>query len=180
MRNNHFGWCVAIFATAVALSGCSDNNSIRSRLGLLHQGPDRFAVLPNRPIEIPEGDALPAPQPGAPALVRPDPVAEVRAVLGMGPVESATPSAIELALLERLGAAGADPTVASRLETDAATTGADDETLLVHQWLGLDDIRNRRASALDPAAETERLRAAGVIASPPAPAGDDESATSDN
>lgn len=159
------GAALALVLASVLLAGCGDN-SVQRTLGILRQGPDEFKVLPTRPLEIPESNVLPAPDPNAPARVVSDPLAMARDALGVPKAGSATPSAAETALLDRLGAANPPVGIRETVEQDLKAQ-ADEETLLVHDILGVTEARIRAASLLVTSEEVERLRALGVLASPP-------------
>ncbi|MGB8621497.1 MAG: DUF3035 domain-containing protein, partial [Paracoccaceae bacterium] len=75
---------VISLAAGLALAGCSRNKepqlmNIRSSTST----PDEFAILPNKPIEMPQDmAALPDPTPGGANRVDPTPEADAVAALG--------------------------------------------------------------------------------------------------
>lgn len=159
---------VASLLLAIALGGCGDNQ-IRRQLGLLHQGPDPFTSLPNRAIVIPDTDALPLPDPNAESPIEPDPIQTAREVLNVPEPPPGAPSSVELRLLALLDAEDADPGIRDLIDREAWSD--DDGTLfgrtpLLHRLFGIEQRRLRREHAIDPAAELERLRDAGIIATP--------------
>jgi hypothetical protein len=152
------------FLAMLALSGCGDN-AVRRSLGLLRSGPDAFAVKPNRPIEIPESNELPLPQPGVMARVEEDPMESAREALGASAPESGGPGRTELNLLETLGALESDPGIRQLVNAEHQVY-LDGEVLLVHKLLGVEQRRYSRENALDPVAEIRRLRELGIVARP--------------
>ena len=160
---------------AIALGGCGDNQ-IRRQLGLLHQGPDPFTALPNRAIVIPDTDVLPVPDPNALSPIQPDPIQTAREVLNIPEPPPGALSGAEMRLLAALGAEDADPGIRALIDSEARSD--DDGTLLgstplVHRLFGIEQRRLRREFAIDPAAELERLREAGVVATPAGLVSDD-------
>jgi len=161
-----------LLLAAVALAGCEDNQ-LRRSMGLLHQGPDPFSSVPNRAIVFPDSDELPRPDPDARSPVQQDPLNEVREALALTPMAAAEPNPVETRLLALLDADAANPDIHALLEEMNAEE--DDGTLfgptpLVDQWFGLEERRVRREFALDPEAELQRLRAEGLLPTPPEPA----------
>lgn len=160
------GAVLALVLASVLLAGCGDN-SVQRTLGILRQGPDEFKVLPTRPLEIPASDVLPVPDPNAPARVVSDPLSIARKALGAPKAGSGTPSSVEVSLLNRLGAANPPAGIRETVEQDLKAQ-AEEDTLLVHDILGVTEARARAASILVTSEEVERLRGLGVLASPPA------------
>ena len=78
------GLC-AICAAALLLAACSrgDPNLININRG--QTTPDEFAVLPTKPIELPESRDLPPPAPGAGNRVDPTPRGDAVAAMGGDP-----------------------------------------------------------------------------------------------
>ena len=151
-------------AGAIALAGCS-GGELRQQLGLVHQGPDPFAITTNKPLELPEDTALPVPQPGKASRVNPSPLDTVRRILGVSVVEAASAGSEE-SLLAALGVTEADPGIRELVDQEAEQEREAIGVPLVHKWLGFADRAFRDAHILDPAAETERLRAAGLVSYP--------------
>lgn len=157
-----------LLVIATAMAGCGDNQ-VRRSLGLLHQGPDPFAALPTRPIEIPETNELPIPDPSAPSPIAPDPIRTAHEVLDTEPPGTGDPTSTEQRLLAMLGAEDADPGIRALIDSEFDSN--DDGTLfgrtpLVHRLFGIEARRLRREHAIDPEEELQRLREEGIIASP--------------
>lgn len=166
------GAAAALLALALAvplLAGCEES-SLQRTLGILRQGPDEFRVLPTRPLEIPEGDSLPVPDPDAGSLVADDPLDLARRALDAGSPTAGAPGPAEAALLGRLGAAGPPPGIRALVERERREN-EEAETLLVHDLLGVTERRRHASNALPYSEEVERLRELGMLARP-APAED--------
>ena len=70
-RNYAIGILWATLASA-ALAGCGE--SVRKELGLAGEGPDEFAIVSRKPLEIPaDRNTLATPRPGAKSIVEYDP-----------------------------------------------------------------------------------------------------------
>lgn len=83
------GVAICVVLAALVLSGCANRNSDVTRLHNLrspHDGPDEFAILPVKPLEMP-GDmkALPEPTPGVRSLSDQNPMEDAVAALGGKP-----------------------------------------------------------------------------------------------
>jgi len=73
-------------ASVLLLAACSSREPNLINIDRGQAGPDEFAVLPNRPLEVPEDlRALPPPTPGADNRVDPRPQADAVAALGGQP-----------------------------------------------------------------------------------------------
>lgn len=120
---------IAIFLVAgLGLAGCSRNS--QPQLMNVASGtdtPDEFAILPNKPIEMPEDlAALPQPTPGGTNRVDPTPEADAVAALGGDP-----------ARLKPGGVPAADSALVSR----ATRFGVADD---IRQTLAAEDLEYRR------------------------------------
>lgn len=146
------------------LAGCG-GDSFREDLGLLRTGPDAFAVLPNRPIEYPDSDELPLPQPGAPSRVAPDALAHARTALGLTLTAAPTASEAEIALLAMLGADRNEPGI--RAQVDAEYEEATEKKRAIDRLFDLEREKYLRRHRLDPAEEVRRLQALGILATRP-------------
>lgn len=79
------GITLVLFGAVMALSGCfgSDKTPELMNLRSSTQGPDEFAILPPKPLSMPEDlSALPEPTPGGSNLTDPTPNADAVAALG--------------------------------------------------------------------------------------------------
>lgn len=96
-RTGRIAMALLIVATVAACGGRNDPDLINIRRG--QNSPDEFAILPTKPLEIPETLAadLPPPTPGGANRVDPTPEADAIAALGGNPAQ-----------LERRGAPRSD------------------------------------------------------------------------
>lgn len=88
MRAVGKGMAAGSLAVLMLLAACSRGEPELMNIGRGQTTPDEFAVLPNKPIEIPEDletASLPAPTPGGRNLVDPTPNADAVAALGGNP-----------------------------------------------------------------------------------------------
>ncbi len=163
---------------AAALSACSinDEEPILMNVRSTTSGPDEFAILPAKPLVIPEDlAALPAPTPGGSNRTDPTPQADAIAALGGRP-ERLTPSgqipgsdAGLVGYTTRYGrASGIRQTLA---EEDLAFRQSNNGRLL-EQWFNVNTYFDAYEDvSLDQEAELLRLRRAGVrnVSAPPDP-----------
>lgn len=136
------------------------------------EGPDEFAILPARPLEMPQDlAALPEPTPGASNRTDATPLADAAAVLG-GNAEVLTRRSGDGALVTYSGRYGVDPDIRSELAAaDLEYRRQNDGRLLERLFNVNVYYRAYEPLALDQYAELERLRRAGVrtSAAPPDP-----------
>lgn len=160
---------------AITLVGACGELNFRRDLGLVSQGPDEFKVIKQKPLQMPDSVAqLPAPKPGAPSLVEPNPEADARAALlggsGAAPGPSGSAGAGESALVRAAGADAADPSIRATLEEEAAE--ADDDVRLLDRWLGRgkpsEDPLDASEEARRLAEEAQRGKNPGLVLPPPA------------
>jgi len=123
---------VVLSAAALALAGCGGSD-IRDALGLTKNAPDEFAIVTKAPLIIPPEFALRPPQPGAPrpASTQPRAVAK-KAVFGSdGEIVTASlQSQGESVLLNRAGAADADPNIRSVVNAETRSLAEKNETFV--------------------------------------------------
>jgi len=166
-----------IFAAAAMLSACGNRGLYNLSRGL--DGPDEFAILPNRPIVIPDQVSLdlPPPTPGQPNRVDRNPRAEAVAALGGDP-SRVTPSGAaprtDGALLATTQRYGVDPSIRASLARQDAEFRRRNRGRPLERLFGLTlyyDIYERQS--LDQTRELDRLRAAGVRTPGAPPEADD-------
>lgn len=163
----------AVLASAITVSACGDRQPQLLNLRNSDNTPDEFAILPNKPIELPEDlAALPQPAPGAANRVDANPFDDAVAALGGDPKA-----------LRRTGIPKGDQgvfTYASRYGVDSdirAALAADDlefrrrnDGRLLERLFNVNVYFNAyRKHSLDPHRELERFRRAGVrtVSAPP-------------
>lgn len=149
---------------ALGLAGCSTNG----RLMTLESGdgPDEFAILPTKPLQMPPDLAqLPPPTPGGANITDPTPLADAVASLGGNPAHLSAQGvgAADGALLAHTGRLGRDANI-------RAVTAAEDQAFRARHGRRLLEIlaktnvymRAYAPQAIDPYAELARFRRAGV------------------
>lgn len=161
-------------AAALALGACSSDPQLMS-LDNPGPGPDEFAILPTKPLELPPDlNRLPAPNPGGPSITDPTPEADAVAALGGNPGQLSAQGigAGDAALIAYASRAGRGADI-------RAVTAAEDAQFRAGRSRRLLEILARtnvyyRAygpQTLDAHAELERWRRAGARtpAAPPPP-----------
>ena len=136
-------------------------------------GPDEFAVLPTKPLQLPVDTAsLPQPTPGGRNLADPTPEVDVARALG-GNAEVLARRSSDGALLAYAGRHGVDPQIRPQLAaTDLEFRRKNDGRLLERLFNVNVYFQAYEQMELDQYAELERLRRAGIRTSavPPDPA----------
>ena len=155
---------ILISLAAATLAGCSGgvpdlirNTQPRS------EGPDEFAVLPSKPLVIPQNlEALPPPDAASGNLTDPTPIADAQLALGGRP-EVLARASTDGALLAQTGRFGVDPTIRSRLASEDLEHRQEASVPLLERLFGSNSYsRVYEPFALDQEAEMERLRALGA------------------
>ncbi|MFC2966643.1 DUF3035 domain-containing protein [Acidimangrovimonas pyrenivorans] len=159
----------------LALAGCSggkDPHLMNFRSN--NRGPDEFAVLPSKPLQMPKNfSQLPPPTPGGTNLTDPTPKADAVAALGGRARSGDKVPAGDSTLVTQAARYGIVPDIRAQL------AAADLQYRRKHRPKPLEKVfgvttyfRAYRPMALDQYAELERWRAAGVRteSAPPDPA----------
>lgn len=171
MRVN--GVCFGMLAAAL-VAGCSGDPQLNNiRIG--SDGPDEFAILPTKPLEMPSDlNQLPAPTPGGASITDPTPEADAVAALGGDPGRLYTRGigAGDAGLVSYASRAGVDPGIRQ-------TVAAEDEEFRSRRGRRLLETLARtnvyyrayQAQTLDPWIEQDRWRRSGaqVPSAPPVP-----------
>lgn len=162
-----------LLSVLVVVSACSRGDDAPNLLNLSQpraEGPDEFAILPSKPLTIPEDlAALPDPTPGGTNLTDVTPEADVAAALG-GNADVLNRPSTDGALVTHATRFGVNPEIRAELaaadvEFRRANTGRVLERLFnVNVY-----YRAYEPYSLDQHAELERLRSAGIrtSAAPP-------------
>ena len=167
-----------MFIALTALTACG--NSAEPNLLNISQprseGPDEFAILPSKPLEMPQNLAsLPEPTPGGSNRTDPTPFADAATALGGNP-EVLTRRSGDGALIAYAGRYGVDPDIRAELAAaDLEFRRQNDGRLLERLFNVNVYFRAYEPFALDRYAELERLRRAGIRTSavPPDPAAEE-------
>ena len=140
-------------ALAMGLAGCARDGA-PDLVRLRSDGPDEFSILPGEPLEAPPSlEVLPPPNPGGPSRTDPTPLADAAAALGGRPGTRAAMPARE----------GAAPDVRATLAAEDLALRRRGSPRLLERIFGVDTYsRVYERQALDPQAELERFRRAGI------------------
>lgn len=158
------------------LAGCSSGDREPELLNISQPralGPDEFAILPTKPLEMPENLAsLPAPTPGGRNLADPTPEADAAAALG-GNAAVLTRRAGDGALVAHASRYGVDPQIRARLAEADLQFRRDNQGRLLERLFNVNVYYDAyETMSLDQYRELQRLRRAGIRTSgaPPDPA----------
>ncbi|WP_092081399.1 DUF3035 domain-containing protein [Poseidonocella sedimentorum] len=163
--------CALVLATAATLAGCAGGERGLHQFSSSGNGPDAFAAMPARPLDMPQTSTLPAPTPGAVNRADRDPVGEGIAALG-GTRSTGGIPASDAGLIAQASRNGTAPGIRATLAQEDAALRSRSRTLSAGGWLRGSDryFRTYARQALDADAEAARFRAAGVP-TPSAPPG---------
>lgn len=162
---------LALLAGLTACGGSGEPNLLNINQPR-SEGPDEFAILPAKPLEIPADlAALPQPTPGGVNRTDPTPLADAAVALGGNP-EVLTRRSGDGALVAYAGRHGVDPNIRAELAAaDLEYRRQNDGRLLERLFNVNVYFQAYEPLSLDQYAELERLRRAGIRTSavPPDP-----------
>jgi hypothetical protein len=165
------GGMIAMVA-ALALAACAERDPQLYNLRSDSGGPDEFAILPTKPIEMPQDMAsLPPPTPGGTNRTDPTPQADAYAALGGRP-EVLTRGVTDPGIVRYATRYGVDPGIREQLAAaDLEFRRQNDGRLLERLFSVSVYFKAYRPFELDQHRELERFRRAGVRtpAAPPGP-----------
>jgi len=171
MRGKHGK--AAVILAAVALTACSGDGPRLLNLSSTTNGPDEFAIVPNRPLEAPETfSALPPPTPGAGNRSDINPNADAVAALGGRPGAVATSPATDAGIISVVTRYGVDPNIRASLAAEDLNFRKRKNGRVLERLFNVSTyFRAYRKQSLDQYAELERFRRLGVRtpAAPPEP-----------
>lgn len=156
---------ILLMLPLLALAACSTDGKL---MGLRSgdDGPDEFAILPTRPLEMPTNLAeLPTPTPGGSNITDPNPAGDAVAALGGNPGALGTQgvSASDGALLAYTGRNGRDANIRQVTATEDQAFRQRHGRRLLEVWAKSNVYyRAYRGQTLDSWAELERWRPTGV------------------
>jgi hypothetical protein len=137
------------------------------------EGPDEFAIVPTRPLEMPSDfAALPPPTPGASNRADRNPQAELVAALGGRPAALGAVPAADGAVVAHATRFGVTPGIRDQLATEDLEFRRRNRGRPLERLFNVNTyFRAYREMSLDRYAELERWRAAGARtpAAPPQP-----------
>ena len=153
---------LAVMATAVLLSACGGSDEPARLMNLRPQGdgPDEFAILPTKPLQMPADFAtLPEPQPGAANLVDPHPLDDAVLALGGRPGAGTTDGA----LVAAAGRNGTTPGIREQLAAEDAEFRSRQKPKLLERLFGRSTYHSAYSNqATRPRAELEEWRRTGA------------------
>ena len=149
-------------AALLGLVACGSDASLYN-LRSDSSGPDEFAILPTKPLEMPEDmAALPPPTPGVRNRVDPTPEADAYAALG-GNAEVLTRGISDGGLIRYTTRYGVDPAIRSELAAADEAFRDGKGPRLLERWANVSVYyRAYETYSLDQQAELARFRRAGV------------------
>ena len=157
----------------LALGACESSGKLMTLAS--DDGPEEFAIVPSRPLELPQDlAALPAPTPGGSNITDQNPDADAVAALGGNPAQLAAQGvgAGDGALIAHAGRHGVTPGVRQiTAQEDAEYRRRNGRRLLEVVARSNVYYRAYRRQSLDSQAELDRWRPTGVQTptAPPAP-----------
>ena len=170
MRSARTGIAAAALAL-VALSACAPGQPELMHLRSTSDGPDEFAILPARALELPQDlSALPPPSPGASNRADARPMDDAVLALGGKPLaQTGSVPAADAALYAQAGRYGAPGNIRTVLATEDLEFRRDNRGRLLERVLNVTTYFNAyEDQSLDQQAELTRWRRAGA-ATPSAP-----------
>lgn len=153
---------MTVLALAVLLAGCADRDNPAGLMNLRpqHEGPDEFAIMPTKPLEMPQDfSALPTPVPGAANLVDRNPRDEAVIALGGRPGAGSTDGA----LVAAAGRHGTSAGIREELAADDAAFRARQRPKLLERLFGRSSYHSAYGrDTTAPDAELDLWRRAGA------------------
>lgn len=162
---------LALIGAAMLLSACASGTPHLMNLRASSNGPDEFAILPPRALEMPASlTDLPAPTPGGANLTDPDPRGDAIAALGGKPGKPAAGiPAVDAGLVRYAGRYGGSTDIRQQLAGEDLAWRETHNGRLLERLFGTNIyFRVYAPFALDQFAELAFWRARGV-ATPSAP-----------
>jgi hypothetical protein len=156
------------FAAVLLLSACGgdDKDPILMNLRASGSGPDEFAILPTKPLQMPEDlAALPEPTPGGTNLTDPTPDEDVAAALGGNAARLKTNGipAGDGALVNYAARFGRDGTIRTQLAAEDLDYRRKNDGRLLERVFNVNVYYKAYAPmSLDQEAELERWRKLGL------------------
>ena len=168
MKRLGSSFCILLVAASAAACSRGETPSLMN-LRQTGDGPDEFAILPTRPLEMPENFAeLPPPTLGGTNRTDPDPEADAIAALG-GNVDRGAAAGGVVSYVSRFGVAS---DIRGVLAAEDEDFRRDHNPRLLERVFAITTYYNAYEDvALDQYSELSRMRRAGVrtVAAPPNP-----------
>ncbi len=159
------GKIISMTFVAALLAGCGSDDPVLMNLKATGNGPDEFAIVPNKPLQAPDSfAALPPPTPGGANRSDQTPELDAIAALGGSPAAVARgPTASDVGLISYASRFGRDATIRSQLATeDLAFRKRKDGRLLERIFDVNVYYRAYEPQSLNQYRELERFRRIGV------------------
>ncbi|MDD8023546.1 MAG: DUF3035 domain-containing protein [Paracoccaceae bacterium] len=156
------------FAAVLLLSACGgrDKEPVLMHLRASGSGPDEFAILPTKPLQMPDDlAALPEPTPGGANLTDPTPEADAAVALGGNPARLKTNGipAGDGALVNYAGRFGSDAAIRTQLSSEDLEYRRKNDGRLLERLFNVNVYFKAYAPmSLDQEAELERWRKLGI------------------
>ena len=156
---------IAIAAALLLLTACgNDDTPILMNVQAAGNGPDEFAILPPKPLELPETlSALPPPTPGGANRTDPTPLADAIIALGGTPNTSTSVPAGDSALLAHATRNGISADIRTVLAAEDLAFRRDNNGRLLERLFNVNVYYSAYENqSLDQHAELARWRNAGA------------------
>ncbi|MBK5934667.1 beta-barrel assembly complex subunit BamF [Rhodovulum imhoffii] len=171
---------ISMFLATAVLAGCSRDGAPQlMNLSSGKRAPDEFAVLPGKPLEMPQDvAALPEPTPGGANRTDPTPHADAVAALGGNPARVARSGAVpggDARLVSYASRHGVQGNIRETLFAEDVEYRRQNNGRLLERALNVNVYyRAYRDQSLDQHAELERWRRAGArnVGAPPRQVGE--------
>ena len=166
---------IGAFVILTACSGAEKDPNLLNIVQPASEGPDEFAILPAKPLEVPEGltaQPLPLPTPGAANRADLTPDTDAMIALGGNPNALTRDASGDTALLRYTDRYGRDANIRPRLAAADLEFRRNNDGLVLERLFSVNVyFRAYEDFELDQYAELERLRRAGIRTSsvPPNP-----------
>lgn len=167
---------LALAAMAMLISACGDGDPRLMNLRATGNGPDEFAILPPKSLQMPTDlRALPAPTLGGGNLTDPTPEADAMAALGGRINHGGGVPASDGALVNHASRFGTSPAIRSELAAEDLAFRSDNKGRVLERIFNVNVyFKAYRKQSLDQQAELKRWRKRGVrtVSAPPSKKGE--------
>ena len=152
----------ALLIGAVALAGCSRKDRAPQLLNIKssQEGPDEFAILPNKPLTLPSDyNALPDPTPGGQNITDATPLADATRALGGNPNAGSNDGT----LVAHATRYGVQQNIRGALASEDIEFRRKNDGRVLERLFNVNVyFKAYRKQALDQYSELERMRRAGI------------------
>ncbi|MFN3280118.1 MAG: DUF3035 domain-containing protein [Tabrizicola sp.] len=158
------GRAIIAVATMISLAACGDKGAPQLMNLRSGPGPDEFAIVPPKPLEMPENlSELPEPTPGGFNRTDRDPEAEAVIALGGKPLAAGGIPSVDSALYAQASRFGVDGGIRATLASEDLQWRRDNNGRILERLFNVNVYyKAYRKQRLDQQAELERWRALGV------------------